>query len=278
MTLVQERHRDRTVAEKETLFKAEDVTVQFGGLTALDSVSFGIRPDEILGIIGPNGAGKSTLINVMSGIYRASRGQVSFDGRAIARIKPHQAVGLGIVRTFQTSRLFNELSVLDNVLAGMHTQTRGGVLSAVFRRRRTMQELRKAADQATRLLQELGGELMEQRLSPAAGLTHADKRRLEIARALAARPRLLLLDEPSAGMDTTETERLVADIKRLRSQRPGLAVGIIEHDMGLMRTLPDRVMVLNFGERIAIGDFSEVSKNETVRAAYLGRSYQHAAS
>lgn len=260
------------------LLKADDVTVKFGGLTALDSVNFEVMPNEIFGIIGPNGAGKSTLLNVMSGIYRASHGQITFDGRDMKRIKPHQAVRLGVVRTFQNSRLFGDLSVLDNVLIGMHTRTHCGIFDAVLRRGRAMRELRQAADHATTLLEELGGELMAQRLAPARGLTYADKRRLEIARALAAEPRLLLLDEPAAGMGTAETERLVEDIKRLRNQRPELAVVVIEHDMGLMRALADRVMVLNYGQRIALGDFQEVSNNEVVRTAYLGRSYQNAAS
>lgn len=255
------------------LLKAQDVTVSFGGLVALDSVSFDIKRDEILGIIGPNGAGKSTLINVMSGIYEASRGQVNFAGRNMARIKPHQAVRMGIVRTFQNSRLFGDLSVLDNVLIGMHTQTQGGILKAVFMQRSADRELRRNAEAATALLEELGGELVKQRMSPARDLAHADKRRLEIARALAASPKLLLLDEPAAGMGAVDTENLVKDIKRIRAERPGLAVAIIEHDMSLMRTLPDRIMVLNFGQRIALGDFHTVSQNEAVRIAYLGKNH-----
>lgn len=255
----------------EALLKAEDVTVRFGGLTAVDAVSFQIQADEILGVIGPNGAGKSTLINVLSGIYRPSQGRVVFDGRDVTRLKPHQAVRLGVVRTFQNSRLFGDLSVLDNVLIGMHTRTRGGIFDAVVRRRHAMRELRKAVIEATELLEELGGELLERRLLPARELPHADKRRLEIARALAACPRLLLLDEPSAGMDVDETDRLVVDIKRLRGERPGLAVMVIEHDMNLMRQLPDRILVLNYGKRIALGDFEEISAIEEVRSAYLGR-------
>jgi len=257
----------------ESLLKVDNVSVRFGGLIAIDSISFDIRRDEIFGIIGPNGAGKSTLINVMSGIYRPTEGQISVEGRKIQRIKPHQAVKLGIVRTFQNSRLFNELSVLDNVLIGMHLHTYGGVLKATFLRKRTMRELQDAARQATTLLGELGGELMEQRMMPAQGLAHADKRRLEIARALAARPRLLLLDEPAAGMGDSDTKQLVQDINRLRAQRPGLAIGIIEHDMNLMRSLPDRIMVLNYGRQIAIGDFQTVSQNEEVRSAYLGKGH-----
>lgn len=256
---------------------AEDVTVQFGGLTAVDSVSFDIGCDEIFGIIGPNGAGKSTLINVLSGIYRPTSGRVLFEGRDIVGVKPHHAVRRGVVRTFQNSRLFGDLSVLDNVLIGMHTRMRGGVLDAALWRRHTRCDLARGTEEAEALLRELSEHLADRRHVSARDLPQADKRRVEIARALAAQPKLLMLDEPSAGMGTRDTERLVEDVKRIKAEREGLSVVVIEHDMALMRTLPDRVLVLNYGARIALDTFEAIVQLEAVREAYLGhKEAQHA--
>lgn len=263
--------------ERAPLIRAEDVTVQFGGLCALDGVGFDILHDEIFGIIGPNGAGKSTLINVLSGIYPVSRGQLSFEGTRLARLKPHLAVRRGIVRTFQSSRLFTDLSVLDNVLTGMHCRMKGGVLDAALWRWHTRRDLARGAEEAVELLRELSPTLVDRRNTPAGELPQADKRRVEIARAMASGPRLLMLDEPSAGMDAEDTERLVEDIKRLKAQRPGLSVVVIEHDMALMRTLPDRIMVLNYGQRIALDTFEAAVQVDAVREAYLGyKEAEHA--
>lgn len=261
----------------QPLVVAEDVTVQFGGLKAVDSVSFDIGRDEIFGIIGPNGAGKSTLINVLSGIYRPTSGRVLFEGRDVVGIKPHHAVRRGIVRTFQNSRLFGDLSVLDNILIGMHTRMRGGVLDAALWRRHTRRDLAHGTKEAEALLRELSEDLVDRRHVAARDLPQADKRRVEIARALASQPKLLMLDEPSAGMDSRDTERLVEDVKRIKSKRAGLSVVVIEHDMALMRTLPDRVLVLNYGARIALDTFEAVVQLDAVREAYLGhREAQHA--
>ncbi len=263
--------------ERAPLIRAEEVGVQFGGLSALDGVSFDIEHDEIFGIIGPNGAGKSTLINVLSGIYPLSRGRLSFEGTSLARLKPHLAVRRGIVRTFQNSRLFTELSVLDNVLIGMHCRMKGGVLDAALLRRHTRRDLARGAEEAIELLRELSPTLVDRRHTPAGELPQADKRRVEIARAMASNPRLLMLDEPSAGMDVEDTERLVEDIKRLKAERTGLAVVVIEHDLSLMRTLPDRIMVLNYGQRIALDTFEAAIQVEAVREAYLGyKETEHA--
>lgn len=256
------------------LLSVEDLTVQFGGLKALDGVDFSIASDEIFGIIGPNGAGKSTLINVLSGIYRPSSGRVRFQGRDVTGIKPHRAVRLGIVRTFQNSRLFGDLSVLDNVLIGMHTRMKGGVLDAALRRRRTRQELDRGNQEAEALLGELSPALVDRLYTPARELPQADKRRVEIARALASDPKLLMLDEPSAGMDARDTQRLVEDIRRLKGERSGLSVVVIEHDMAFMKALPDRVMVLNYGALIALDTFEAAIRVEAVREAYLGHKEQ----
>lgn len=259
------------------LLSVENLTVQFGGLKALDAVGFNIAADEIFGIIGPNGAGKSTLINVLSGIYRPTSGRVRFEGRDMTGIKPHRAVRLGIVRTFQTSRLFGDLSVLDNVLIGMHTRMKGGVLDAALRRRRTRQELERGNQEAEALLGELSPALVDRRYAPARELPQADKRRVEIARALASGPKLLMLDEPTAGMDAGDTQQLVEDIRRLKAERSGLSVVVIEHDMAFMRALPERVMVLNYGAMIALDSFEAAIQVEAVRKAYLGgKEQQHA--
>lgn len=259
----------------QPIVMAEDITVQFGGLRAVDSVSFDIGRDEIFGIIGPNGAGKSTLINVLSGIYRPTSGRMLFEGRNVIGLKPHQAVRRGIVRTFQNSRLFGDLSVLDNVLIGMHTRMSGGVLDAALWRRHTRRDMARGAEEAEALLGELSEDLVDRRHVPARDLPQADKRRVEIARALASRPKLLMLDEPSAGMSTRDTERLVADVKRIKAEREGLSVVVIEHDMALMRTLPDRVMVLNYGALIALDTFEAVVELAAVREAYLGHKEAH---
>jgi branched-chain amino acid transport system ATP-binding protein len=263
--------------ESAPLVRAEDLTVRFGGLSALEGVGFEIAHDEIFGIIGPNGAGKSTLINVLSGIYPLTRGRLSFDGATLGGLKPHRAVRRGIVRTFQNSRLFTDLSVLDNVLIGMHTRMKGGVLDAALWRWHTRRDLARGTEEAVELLRELGPALVERRHTPAGVLPQADKRRVEIARALASGPRLLMLDEPSAGMGSADTQRLVEDIKRLKAQRPGLSVVVIEHDLALMRTLPERVMVLDYGERIALDTFEAAVQVEAVREAYLGsKGAEHA--
>ncbi|MGH7708777.1 MAG: ABC transporter ATP-binding protein [Candidatus Dormibacteria bacterium] len=256
----------------------EGIGVQFGGLVALRDVGLSVRRGEILGIIGPNGAGKSTLINVISGIYRPSSGSLSFEGRNLIGMSPHQLVQMGIVRTFQNCRLFGELTVLDNVLIGMHAQMRSGLFDIVLRPGRADREMRNGVAEAERLLGVLGNDLLERRHAEARSLPHADRRRLEIARALAARPRLLLLDEPSAGMNEEETEELIGDIRLIQRERADLSIIVIEHDMHVIRRLPDRVIVLNYGEVIAQGRFVEVSRVEAVRVAYLGRRQRHVAS
>lgn len=258
------------IQEGDPFFEVEQVSVKFGGLTALDNLTFGVYPGEVLGVIGPNGAGKSTLINVMTGIYRPTSGYVKFDGKDLSRLKPYQIARLGVRRTFQANRLCLELSVLDNILIGMHTRTRGGVFDAVLRRGRVMRDIKAATEIAANLVAAMSEELYKRLNDPVGDLPHADKRRVEVARALAARPRLLLLDEPAAGMGTEETEQFVDSIKKIQNDRGDFSIMIIEHDMDLMRRFPDRVMVLNYGEQIAIGNFDEVSEIDAVKDAYLG--------
>ena len=254
------------------ILRCEGATIRFGGLTALDDVSFELPQGHILGIIGPNGAGKSTLFNLLTGIYKPSSGRVEFMGKNLVGIASHQIVRMGISRTFQSSRLFGDLSVLDNVLIGMHTQTTTGVLRAIFLPWRSRRELAMAAERSGELLRMVSEELYEKRFTLASGLAQADRRRLEIARALAAAPKLLLLDEPSAGMDDKETDALIADIRRLQAIQPTLSIIIIEHDMRLVASLPDSIMVFDFGQKIEQGSFNDIRKIERVQQAYLGRA------
>ncbi len=253
------------------VLEGEGLTMRFGGLVAMAEVDFKLNRGEILGVIGPNGAGKSTLLNIITGIYKPSSGQVRLEGDKLTGIPTHKIVERGIARTFQSSRLFGDLSVLDNVIIGRHVHTKCGVFDAVFRRGRAQRELKESAAIAEDLLKAVSRELYEQRHRPAAVLPQADRRRLEIARALASEPKVLLLDEPSSGMDDNDTEALITDIRAVCAARPDLAMIIIEHDMHLVSTLPHKVMVLDYGEKLAEGTYEEVRKIPRVQEAYLGR-------
>jgi len=253
------------------ILEGQGLTMRFGGLVAMAEVSFTLARGEILGIIGPNGAGKSTLLNIISGLYVPSSGEVRLEGRRLNGIPTYRIVKLGIARTFQSSRLFGDLSVVDNVIIGRHTHTRTGIFDAVFRRRRAEAELKAAAAHAEQLLKAVSRSLFEQRHRPAAELPQADRRRLEIARALASEPKVLLLDEPSCGMDDADTDALMDDIRAICAARPELSLMIIEHDMRLVASLPHRVMVLDYGEKLADGSFEEIRRIPRVQEAYLGR-------
>lgn len=259
------------------LLETRNLTIQFGGLVALNDVCLSLNHSEVLCIIGPNGAGKSTLFNLISGIYQPTRGSVHLEGRDITGQQAHRIAERGIARTFQSSRLFNDLTLLDNVLIGMHTQTRAGVLDALLRPRKAKAELEQAAERAGDLLHDISPELYTRRHSLAGALPQADRRRLEIARALASEPKIIMLDEPSSGMDDRDTDALMADVRRVMAERPGLSFLIIEHDMRLVAALPDRVAVIDYGRKIADGDFAEVRLMPRVQEAYLGqRAAAHA--
>lgn len=259
----------------DALLSGVALNMKFGGLVAICDVDFRLAPGEILGVMGPNGAGKSTLLNLVTGIYRPVAGDVRLASQSLVGLPAYRIARQGIARTFQSSRLFTDLSVLDNVVIGMHSQTHAGVLTALFRPSLARAELAQAAARAGDILEAVSSGLFAQRHRLAGELAQADRRRLEIARALASQPRILLLDEPSSGMDDHDTDMLVRDIRGICRDRPDLAIMVIEHDMRFMAELPHRVMVLDYGRKIADGQFSDIRRMQHVQEAYLGRKVKH---
>ena len=253
-----------------SLLTVENLSKHFGGLYALNDLSFTVDEQEIVSIIGPNGAGKSTVFNVMTGLYRPEGGDIVFGGESILDRAPSQIVRLGIARTFQNVKLFPNMTVLENAMVGQHCRSDSGVFGAVFRtpgQRREEERIRERAVEALRFFgTRLAGYRQDQ---PAFVLSYANRRRLEMARALATEPTLLLLDEPTAGMNPRETLELRDHIKRMRDELH-VTILVIEHDMRVVKGVSDRVIACDYGQKIAEGSYEEVANDEHVIEAYLG--------
>jgi branched-chain amino acid transport system ATP-binding protein len=248
------------------LLEVTEVRVEFGGIVALDDLSFDVDPGQVCALIGPNGAGKTTLFNCVSRVYTPSEGSIRFVERDLLAMAPHEVAAAGVARTFQNLALFPALTVLENVMCGAHCESSAGPLRAAFRLGTAREEHRLRAD-ARRLLDRLSLGAYADRM--AAGLPYGTLKRIEIARALASAPRLLLLDEPAAGLTHAEVDELAATVRGLRDEFD-LTVVLVEHHMGMVMGISDKVVVLDLGRKIAEGTPAEVSRNERVIAAYLG--------
>jgi ABC-type branched-subunit amino acid transport system ATPase component len=257
-----------------SVLQLQSLSLSFGGLRALAELDLRVSDGEIVSLIGPNGAGKTTVFNVITGVYEPSAGEVLFTGRSIAGLAPHSIARMGIARTFQSLRLFLNMSVIENVMAATYGHTKAMPWESVLRLPRARREEREVRELAADVLSFFGQRLAGYRWDqPAYSLSYANRRRLEIARALAARPRLLLLDEPAAGMNPAETHEITELISRLPAER-GVAVLVIEHDMHVVASCSDRVVALDHGVKIAEGGFDAVASHPAVVEAYLGRDPQ----
>jgi branched-chain amino acid transport system ATP-binding protein len=252
------------------LLACHGLTCRFGGLVALDEVDFQVDEGEIVGLIGPNGSGKTTLFNVVTGIYGADEGSVTFAGTDMTGAAPQAVYRAGVTRTFQRSRMCLPLSVFDNIMVGNHKRLNHGLVFNLLRRRAFAAEFARSWEEARELVTVFNPELAYRVDEQAAGLPMIDRRRVEICRALISRPRLVLLDEPSAGMTHEETRQLMDDILIVRGRMPGLTIVVIEHEMGVIERITDRCVVLNYGRKIKEGTFAEVAADQQVQEAYLG--------
>jgi branched-chain amino acid transport system ATP-binding protein len=248
------------------VLRVSDITQVFGGLTALDNVSLTVRKGEITGVIGPNGAGKTTLFNIVTGIYEQTSGTIHLEERNITGFAPERLARLGMVRTFQNIELFGQMSVLENVMVGLHTRSSSGILACAFKLPGHVREERAIRDKAMQWLDFVG--IADMAKIQAANLPFGKGRLLEIARAMALEPRIILMDEPAAGLNSRETAELAILIRKVRES--GITVALVEHDMELVMDVCDQILVLNLGRKLAEGSPREIQENPAVIAAYLG--------
>lgn len=249
------------------ILKLEHISKNFGGLAALSEVNFGVEEGEILGVIGPNGAGKTTLFNLITGVFAPTSGAILFRDKPLVGLRPHKVTEMGISRTFQNIRLFSHMSALENVMVGAHCRTHAGLWQGLWRTKTQRGEERAIREKSEALLELVG--IMDDKNTLASSLPYGKQRRLEIARAMGTEPELLLLDEPTAGMNESETEELRQLIKKIQSMKK--TVVLIEHDMHLVMNVCERLVILNFGRKIAEGPPHEIQENKDVIEAYLGR-------
>ena len=255
-----------------TLVDVAGLTMRFGGLTALDKLDMRIMEGEILGLLGPNGSGKTTFFNVLTGLYKASSGTITFNGRNVIGQRPQEIYRSGVARTFQRSRLSLPLTVFDNIVIGDYQHMQHGLFFNLFRRRAFRAEYDAYVEKIEALLQIFSPPLVDRLFEPVETFSKIDRRRIEVCRALLSQPRLLLLDEPSAGMTHDETDALMEDIMQVRNKVGKLSIVLIEHEMNVIERITDRCIVLNYGKKIAEGTYAEITADANVQTAYLGEA------
>lgn len=256
----------------QSLISVDRLTMRFGGLTALDELSMTVHEGEILGLLGPNGSGKTTFFNVLTGLYKASSGSISLGGENILGKTPQQIYRSGVARTFQRSRLSLSLTVFDNIVIGDYQHMQHGLIFNLLRRKAFRAEYEAYVEKVKSLLEIFSPPLVGRLFEPVESFTMIDRRRIEVCRALLSQPRLLLLDEPSAGMTHDETDELMQDILQVRGKLDKLSVVLIEHEMNVIERITDRCVVLNYGKKIAEGSYVEITADPHVQTAYLGEA------
>ncbi len=255
---------------RQSILHSEKLSKHFGGLVALDNLDLQVYKGEILGLIGPNGSGKTTFFNVITGIYALTAGTITFDGKNITNHSPQQVYRFGITRTFQRSRLYVSLSIFDNIVIGNHKVLNSGLWFNLFQRKAFQKQFEQNYEEAREILNIFAPHLIDNMFAEISGIPMIDRRRIEICRALISRPKLLLLDEPSAGMTHDETRQLMDEILEIRRRLEDLTIILIEHEMNVIERVTDRCIVLNYGEKICEGAYAEVAADSLVRKAYLG--------
>jgi len=257
--------------ENGNILETKDLTIKFGGLVAVDHVNMNIKRNSVMGLIGPNGSGKTTIFNLLTGLYVPTEGDFLFEGKSLLNLSATEISRKGISRTFQASRLCLDLSILDNIFIGMHSRQKQMIGGAIFGRKKLAGEVSIAYEKVLYLLNTFNPELVKKAAQPAGCLAQIDRRRVEICRAMAMEPKLLLLDEPSAGMIPEEITTLMEDIRKVQSESQDITIVIVEHVMRVIKMITEHVFVINFGKKIAEGSYAVVSKDPDVISAYLGK-------